>query len=272
LYSLQKISVSIIIFFLPFALRGADLYFGAAGAGEAGMGYACVMKPGFWSSFHNQALLPAYGNLSCGISYQSRFGIKELGTRSAAVIIPTGRAVAGAIYSQCGYPDFRRESAGLACGLKLSEKISAGVQADYLSEKPSGEYDNHMFITCEAGITIFPDENTIIGIHLFNPLPAMGIRNKIPSALRTGIGSSINKVLFAGIEAVMCTRNRLNVKGGFEYEAAGRLKLRGGFCTESTSFSFGLGYKMETVHLDISFSTHEILGITPSASLVFNIK
>jgi hypothetical protein len=272
LYSLQKISVSIIILFLPLSLPGAVPFHATAGAEEAGMGYACVMKPGFWSSFHNQALLSASGTLACAISYQSRFGIKELGTRSAAVIVPSGRAVAGAVYSQCGYPDFRRESAGLACGLKLSEKISAGVQAGYFSEKTYGEYEDHIFITCEAGIAIYPDETMIIGIHLFNPLPVMGIRNNIPSALRAGIGSYISRLLFAGVEAEMCTRNRLNLKGGFEYEAAGRLKLRGGFGTENSSFSFGLGYKMETVQLDISFSTHETLGITPSASMVFKIK
>jgi len=70
----------------------------------------------------------------------------------------------------------------------------------------------------------------------------------------------------------MSTGRRLKVKTGFEYEAVKRLKIRGGFSTENTSFSFGLGYNIEMVLLDISFTTHETLGVTPSASMIFKIK
>jgi hypothetical protein len=272
LYSLQKISVSIFGLFLSVSLSGSDPFNTSPGAGEAGMGYVCVMKPGFWSSFHNQALLPAAGKMSLGINYESRFNIKELGTRSAGITIPSGKAVIGAVYSQFGYSDFRREMAGLACGLNLSEKISAGVQADYFAEKTCGDYENHQSVTCEAGIVISPNDEIRIGLHIFNPLPVLGISNNLPSALRIGTGSYLNSSLFAGIEAEMSTGKRLSVKTGFEYEAVKRLKLRGGFGTENTSFSFGLGYNINTVLLDISFTTHETLGVTPSASLIFKIK
>jgi hypothetical protein len=272
LYSLQKISVSIFILFLSFPVSGSDPFHTSYGAGEAGMGYVCVMKPGFWSSFHNQALLPASTLLSFGVNYQSRFNIKELGTRSAGMTIPAGKAATGIIYSQFGYPDFRREMAGLACGLKLSENISAGVQADYFAEKTYGEYDNHQFVTCEAGIVISPNEAITVGIHIFNPLPALGIRNNLPSTIRAGAGSFLNKLLFAGVEAEMSTGTNLSVKTGFEYEAVKSFKLRGGFSTENTSFSFGLGYRIETFLLDISFTTHETLGVTPSCSMIFKIK
>ena len=59
---------------------------------------------------------------------------------------------------------------GLASGMKLSEKISAGIQIDYFSERTSGEYNNQL-ITCEAGLVFVPKENTRIGIHVFNPVP-----------------------------------------------------------------------------------------------------
>ena len=80
-----------------------------AGAGEAGMGYVCVMKYGFWSSFHNQALLANNNSFSFGINYENRFSIKELGTRSAGLIIPAGKASLGAVYSHFGYSDFKSE-------------------------------------------------------------------------------------------------------------------------------------------------------------------
>ena len=58
-------------------------------------------------------------------------------------VIPAGKASIGAAYSHFGYSDFKRDVAGLACGLKLSEKIAAGVQIDYFSERTSGEYNNY---------------------------------------------------------------------------------------------------------------------------------
>jgi hypothetical protein len=141
LYSLHKIPVSVLFIFLFSTASGSDPYLFTAGAAEAGMNYSCIMRSGFWSSFHNQALLPLNNTPSLGLNYQNRFNISELGTRSAAIIIPTGKACFGAIYSHFGYRDFTRHSAGIACGLKLSEKIFAGVQSDFFFEKNSGEYN-----------------------------------------------------------------------------------------------------------------------------------
>jgi len=112
------------------------------------------MKNGFWSSFHNQAALAYNNSLFFGFNYENRFNISELGTRSLGLNIPAGKASLGAVYSHFGYTDFRRDMTGLACGLKLSNKISAGLQVDYFSVKTSGEYNNNQSVTCEAGLLI----------------------------------------------------------------------------------------------------------------------
>ena len=70
----------------------------------------------------------------------------------------------------------------------------------------------------------------------------------------------------------MSTGKKLLVRTGFEYEAAEKFWLRGGFSTGNSSFSFGLGYKIKPALIDISFSSHEKLGITSSVSIIFNIK
>jgi len=207
-----------------------------------------------------------------GISYESRFNIKELGTRTAGVIIPAGRSSLGASYSHFGYADFRREAAGLACGMALNEKISAGVEVNYFTEKSSGEYDNRQFITFQAGILVSATENILIGIHVFNPLPNSIRKNYLPLTINAGAGINLSKVLFAGIETEMSSGTNLSIKAGFEYEVADRFWFRGGFVTENSSFSFGIGYQVKSVHLDAGFSTHERLGITSSASLIFKIR
>ena len=121
LSSLLKISVSVFSVFLSLTASGGDPYRPSAGAGEAGMEYVCIMKNGFWTSFHNQASLAYNNSFSFGFNYENRFSIKELGTRSAGITIPAGKASLGAVYSYFGYTDFKREMTGLACGIKLSD-------------------------------------------------------------------------------------------------------------------------------------------------------
>lgn len=271
LSSLLKISVSLILIFFSLTSSGDDPFRQTAGAGEAGMGYVCVMNKSFWSSFHNQALLAYNKSFSAGFNYENRFGIKELGTSCAGVNFPAGKATIGAIYSHFGYSDYRRELAGLACGLKLSDNLAAGVQADYFSEITPGEYNNNEFITCELGLLLSPSENVRIGIHLFNPVPNSIRKSALPSRLRVGAGTNLGTSLFAGAEAEMSTGRDLIFRTGLDYEAARKLWIRGGFCTENTSFSFGLGYLTKIVMLDLGFRTHDKLGVTSSASLIFKI-
>jgi hypothetical protein len=272
LSSLLKISVSIILIFSSLTASGGDPFHLSAGAGEAGTGYVCLTKTGFWSSFHNQATLPFYNSFSAAINYENRFGIKELGTRSAGLIFPAGKAVLATIYTHFGYSDFYRDMAGLACGLKLSDKLSAGMQIDYYSERVSGEYRNVQSLTFETGLLFIPTENTRIGIHILNPVPNSLRKTFLPSTLTIGAGTNLNKSVFAGIEAEMSTGSQLIIRTGFEYEAVKKIWLRGGFSSDNNSFSFGLGYLVKIVQLDIGFVTHDKLGVTSSFSMIFKIK
>ena len=271
LSSLLKISVSVLLIFFSLTTFAGDPYRPTAGAGEAGTEYICIMKNSFWSSFHNQAALAYNNSFSFGFNYDNRFNISELGTRSLGLIIPAGNASLGAIYSHFGYSDFKRDMMGLACGMKLSGKISAGLQVDYFAERTSGEYENNQSVTCEAGLIITPSENTRIGIHLFNPIPNSLRKISLPMSLRVGAGTYLNKSLFTGVEAEMYSGSKLIIKTGFEYEAAKKLWLRGGYSTDNNSFSFGLGWLIKMVQMDIGFITHEKLGVTSSVSLIFKI-
>jgi hypothetical protein len=252
--------------------KAGDPFRPSAGAGEAGMSFACVTKKGFWSSFHNQALLPFNKSFSAGFSYEDRFGLSQLSTRTAAAVLPAGKAFLSGIYSHFGYGDFSRDMGGIGCGLKLSESLSSGVQIDYLSERSQGEYYQNSAVTFEAGVLITYSKNTQIGIHVFNPLPNSLRKKDLPSSLRVGAGTNFNDLLFAGVEAELSSGNSLVLRTGFEYEAFKKICLRGGFCTENTSFSFGTGFMTKLAKIDIGFLTHEKLGITSEISVIFKIK
>jgi len=257
-------------FFLP--ATADNPYRPTAGAREAGMAFASVMSEGFWASFSNPALLPSIDKTSFGAGYENRFGIKELSTRTAAIIIPAGMASVGSFYSYFGYADFRREMTGISCGLPLSEKISAGIQIDYFSEKTTGENLNTRIITFEAGVLLRFSESLTAGVHAFNPVPGAIRHFRMPSGLRAGIGSRLNSQLFAGLEVEMVTGMNPDLRAGLEYEIIKNFWIRGGYRTASPSFSFGTGYVTHHGKIDIAFSTHEQLGITSNVSFIINIK
>lgn len=269
--SLLKISVSVIFVFLFPSVLGGDPYRPSAGAGEAGMGYACITRSSLWSSFHNQASLAYYKVTSAGFNYENRFGIKELGTRTAAVSVSEAKTTLAAVYSHFGCTDFKRELAGLACGIKLSENVAAGVQVDYFSNKTYGEYDNYQSVTFEAGIIINPSEVTKVGVHVFNPVPNSVRKNSLPLILRVGGSTCLSKNLITALESEISTGRNLILRTGLEYEVAEKFLMRCGFSTDNNSFGFGLGYLVKFVLIDFSFTTHDRLGITSSASLIFNI-
>jgi hypothetical protein len=272
LFPLQKISVPVCFAILPLTASAGDPHFMPAGAGQAGMAYVCVMKNDFWSAFHNQAALSANNKILFGASYENRFGIPELGTCTSAITIPAGKAALGAIYSHFGYSDFRRQMAGVACGMPLSENVSAGIQIDYFSEKTYGEYTATRAVTFEAGLQASVNENVRIGIHLFNPVPGSMRKKEMVSGLNAGAGVDLGKGLFAGMETELTTAGYVDIRTGFEYELSRDLWLRAGFRTQHSSFSFGVGYRIKPAVIDISFATHDKLGITSSVSLTFNIK
>lgn len=242
------------------------------GAAEAGTGCSCLMRPGFWSSFNNQGLLAGIKAPAFGINYENRFGIKELGRASAAALIPAGKSSLGVIFSSFGYSDLRRYAAGISSGIKITRNISAGLQIDYFSEKTAGEYNDRRTLTFEAGLLLKPSENVSVGFHLFNPVPNSLRRSFLPSSLSAGAGIKLNSSLVAMAETELTTGTVASFRTGFDYSTQGGLRLRGGFNSRNTSFCFGLGYLIKSTAFDIAFSTHERLGLTTSASVIFEIK
>ena len=235
------------------------------------MAFVCTMKEGFWSSFHNQALLAYNSTYSFGANYENRFGLSELSTRSAAVIIPAGKSSVGTAFSDFGYHDFRRNNAVLGCGIKFSERLAAGVQVDYFSERTSGEYENRQSVTFEAGLVVAASENITAGIHFFNPVPNSMRKTEMPMSVNAGAGIRLNSSLFAGIEAEMSTGHNLDIRTGLEYEAVKNLWLRAGYATNNNSFCFGTGYRYGIASIDIGFSSHDRLGITSAVSVIIKI-
>ncbi|MGC9342351.1 MAG: hypothetical protein ACP5E3_06605, partial [Bacteroidales bacterium] len=185
--SLQKILLTSALCVISIAVYTQNPYRLSAGARQVGLAYATVATNGFWASFHNQASLASMDKWSVGLNQDNRFGLSELSNKTFGMIIPSGkRGALGMVYSYYGYTEYNRHTAGLAYGMKLGEKISAGIQTDLYSTRISGDYRNRWDLTFEGGIQIEPLDELILGVHVYNPLPTALHESDIPLVLRLG--------------------------------------------------------------------------------------
>ncbi len=270
MYSLHKISVSLLFVLFSLTSRGGNPY-DIASASGMGMGSLCTTRTGLWSSFINTAQAAGMNSMVAGVNYENRFGLQELGKKSVAAIIPSGKTPVGFLYSYFGNHDYRRQTIILSSGKYLTEKISGGITAEYYSEKVSGEYNDNRFISFRAGMVARVTEKTSLSISVFNPLPNSLREADLPSAIIVGAGMRLSDAAFFGAEAEMVSGRGMNVRTGFEYSPSESFRFRGGFSTENTSFSIGLGYAVKKVNVDLGFASHERLGITSAIGIEFKI-
>lgn len=235
------------------------------------MGYSCIAKPGFWSSFSNPALLVYQKQLKAGINFENRFNLKELGTRTAGIIFPAGKTTLGAVYSNFGYRYFSRHTAGVSCGMFLTQKLAAGIQVEYFNEHTPGEYSEQNSLSFEAGVSLGISDKTTFGFTVFNLVPASLRKSWLPSRLQVGTEITLNRSFSATAEAGLTTGGNVRISFGFEYSILTAFKVSGGFSSGNNSFCFGLGYKIKSLKIDLGFAVHDRLGITSSASLIFEI-
>jgi len=245
----------------------------SAGARQVGLAYATVATNGFWASFHNQASLARMEKWSVGLNQDNRFGLSELSNKTFGMIIPTGkRGALGMVYSYYGYAEYNRHTIGLAYGMKLGEKISAGIQTDLYSTRIAGDYRNRYDLTFEGGIHYHPVNRLVLGFHIYNPLPTKLHESEIPLVLKLGAAYDFTSQFMAQAEIEASDHEYRNIRVALEYSFLGNLMLRGGFMSNPLGYAFGGGYSGRIIQANLGFITHENLGLTPSLSVVIFIR
>lgn len=238
---------------------------------EMGMGGTSLTYRGKHQLFHNQALLSYTEKFSANINFVSRYGLNDLNIGSISFTAPMRNFALGAVYYYSGNTNFHRQMIGVAGGVNLSKRVSVGIQIDYFNEHFDNTPNNLYAVSFELGSAIAITENTIIGLHVFNPLPPTLLESFLPTTAEIGIGSQITSTLFVTAEAAIDTFYKtLEAKAGFDYEIIKNLFLRAGFATENRSFCFGAGYEWKIIALDVALNTHETLGNTFTTSLAIN--
>ncbi len=239
------------------------------------MGNVGVMCSDLWSVSHNQAGLGFYNHLAAGFHHENRFAVAEFSLHSAAFIMPTRSGTFGLSYTYFGYSSYHENKIGLAFGKSLNKWFSAGIQFNYLNTYVADETGNINSMAIEAGIIAKPIQNLSIGVHIYNPTGScfrgLSEKERIPVIFSLGAGYDYKDKLFIAIETMKDLEMApASYKAGLEYRIKHFLLIRTGvIINEFISHSFGLGFALKKIKIDLAFSHQQIIGYTPHFSVQY---
>ncbi len=257
-----------IIPFHNFASNGE----GPIGSRSASLGHASSTLFDVWSARNNQGSLAFVRQAEVGAFYENRFFVKELSQTGFSAVLPIKKGTFGLTYSSLGYNLYRESQVSLAYGMKLNDKIGLGISLDYLNTKIADLYGQAHAITGSIGITAKVTEQILFSSHIYNPFRAKITdynNEKVPTIFKLGAQYTFSKKVFMVVEAEKTSVQKINIKGGIEYNPTSLIYLRVGGASYPTQASFGVGVNYQGLKIDVSSMYHSILGLSPQIGLSY---
>lgn len=221
---------------------------------------------------HNPGALGYLEKGSVGFAYEARYAIKELQSQGFAVAVPLKVGVISAGGQFYGYDAYRTTRAGIGYSMKLVEKISAGVQINYMGMRfGSSYYGRKDGISAEFGALAKVTDEINIGFSVVNITRAKlsDYKNeRFGTLLRLGASYQVldELTIMAEIEQEVTFTPRFRF--GVEYQPIDLLYIRVGAQGAPMDLAFGFGLNYNRFKLDLSTQYNQVLGWSPAISLI----
>lgn len=243
------------------------------GGNAVSMGGVSTCERGLWSLQNNPAGLTAISSWDLGIHYENRWMLRETGDKSAGFGIRMERLGSiGFIVHQFGSDAYSESQFGIAYARDFGPHLQMGLRADYLLFHFGDSYPNRSSLGFEFGIQSSINEKLMLGFTLCCPLvEGQKSSNALPLVARTGIRYRFCEGLSGYCDIEKDSQHEgLGLHGGFEYELFSTIQLRAGMQMNPDVFSFGIGYMISIVHVDIAAEMHPLLGTSIQVSMNIN--
>jgi len=246
------------------------------GARSMALGGASLVNADIWAAFNNQAGLMGMQGMQAAVFYQSMFFVDGLGDQGFAFSSELGKGRVALDLSSFGVSAFKDTRLGLAYAMRLSERFDMGVQLNYHSTRIQGDrYGKRSSLTAELGLITHFGEDFDLGVHLYNPSQTQLSEyqdERIPTILGLGGAYRFSKKLSLLADFSKDVDRPMQVGSGIEYQVVEGVWLRGGVSTAPTFSSFGAGFKVAGVNVDIAAAYHNTLGYSTQISLFYQFN
>ncbi len=268
---LKNIFISCLLVFVLIGNTKAAEGTSPIGGRSAAMGNSSVALSDFWSLYNNPAGIASQENFALGIAYENRFLMQELSLQSAGVVAPTKFGVLGLSFNQFGYTLYKEQMLGLAYARAFGKDLRIGLKLDYFSTSFSEDYENFSAITFELGVQYAINEKLTTGAYIFNPGKARLSEytdERLPVILRFGLAYEFAEKLIGTVEFEKNFDRNASIRAGLEYYVLEKFFVRAGINTQPGLFTFGTGFDLGPVRIDLAGNLHQVLGTSIQSSLV----
>ncbi len=240
----------------------------SAGARGIGMGNANLTLKDIYSGFNNPAGLAYVDGFSGAAFVENRFLLQELQLAALSIAQSTNSGTIGMTLQYFGFEDYNEQKVGINYSRQLFDKLSIGAQFDFLTTRVR-EYGNVSAITFEVGFQYEILDKLSTGIHVFNPIRASIGAESLPAIIQVGLSYQVANYLTISGAIEKETILPYNAKIGLEYEIAKKIQLRAGVNSNPNRLSFGVGYIVNQLQLNVAATYHDVLGFSPALGFRF---
>ena len=240
------------------------------------MSNASVALQDVWAQVNNPAALVGLKKQSIGLSYQNRFGLKELQSQGMVYALPFKKMVFSLGTQVYGYQQFRTMKTGAGMSMLLSDKVSIGLKLNHHWMKLNENYGAVSRASGDLGVLVHFTNRLQFGLCASNigrTKISSELNERIISSMRLGMAYQLSDQLNVLTELEKNVSSPLQVKVGTEYKPHEKWFFRGGVSTAPLSFSFGCGGRFKDhFQLDLGTAYHPLLGWSPHVSFQLDVK
>jgi len=226
-----------------------------------------------YSIFGNQAGMAKTNRLTIGGTFQNRYLLKELSTRSALLIVPIQSSVFALSLYQFGQTNFHQEKLGFAYARNIIPQLQFGIQFNYYRFFMAEENRSIGSTGLELGFQYQLTPRLLIGIHALNPyrvkIQTISGEYFYPSRLTFGTHLLLSESFAFLTELQKDNLFPLIIKSGLEYDVLNKFFIRTGIEGKPYQLSAGMGIDLKYLKIDLAVTYNQNLGNSPSVSFQY---
>lgn len=242
------------------------------GARSNSMANASVALSDVWAFHHNPGALGSLKNAGIGLCYENRFLLKDLQRQGLVYVQPIKVGVISFGAQLYGFDIYRTTRIGAGYGMKISNKLFAGVQMNFQRIQFSSNYGSKNTMTAEVGILANLTDEWRLGISVFNlgrSKLSTFQNERLTTLMRLGTVYQLSEKALFAFEVEKNINYQLRFKGAIEYKPLKTFYLRGGIAAQPIECTFGFGCNYKSIQLDLGSAYQQLLGWSPHFSLTY---
>lgn len=249
-------------------------HFRQIGARQSGLAWAAVALNDVWAYHNNPGMLGFLEESSMGAYYENRFFTREFQYQGIVYAQPLKKGVISFGGQYSGFNLYSTSRAGIGYALALSERLSMGVQINYMNVRQPSFYGTKHGVSGEFGFGVKVTQKWTVGMAI-NNLTRSNLskitNERFETIFRIGALYDVSKRVLVTGELEKDISFPLRLKVGMEYHPADPFYIRVGAAVNTTSFAIGLGYVIKNLKIDVGSNYVQPLGFHTALSIHYQL-